>query len=828
MSNTSKSGERRSPIAVIGLSGLYPRAETLEAFHQNMSDGLDCVTPLSIDRQTYSGIPGDDHIESGHLNRVDLFDHEFFGLSKGEAEHMDPQQRLTLEQTCLAIQNAGYSLRELRGSRTAVIFAQGGFSYYMTYLYPKVTAAASFGNQPAMLTARVSYLLGLRGPSMMLDTTCSSSLMTVHEACNRLWLDEADCAIAGGVSLKTDFKDPKGNWGGEILASSRRSKTFDASADGTGIGEAVGVIVLKPLARAIEDGDHIHAVVLGSAVNSDGERSNGMTSPNADAQTEVVLRAWRNAGVRADDVGYIEVHGTGTRVGDPIEARGLTAAFATQTDRKHFCAMSSLKSSIGHAGIAAGIASLTRVILALKHKRLYPTLHFQNLNPLIDLDSSALYVNDRLRDWEAGPSPRRAGVSAFGLSGTNVHAIIEEAPPIEARPHLGGPCLVTLAARTAALLDRYLRQLLPAVQKSEADVADLAFVLCAGRDDYACREAFMVRTKQELLDGLNDALARSTTAVPVATQEVALLLPGDIEVSDSLLDVMRRMHPAFAAAMDECLSGGRMLDSPAKRVFVALHGWLRVWQALGVRSKTVFGCGVGNFVIAALRGKHSVHDAFDQAAQWQAPPGGFSREQLGGALDSLQKSMPVFLGIAGASAFVDEVRRHATKPMVVSPDASDLTAVLRSLATLYARGVDIDWDAHFRRSGRRRVELPGVPFARTRCWLIDPVVPGSVTVAAPPTAATAARAPRTAVTIASEGVTETERGLGQVWADILGVDTLSRDTEFGDIGGDSLTALDIAEQVEARLGVRLDTSDFIAHPSLSGLATRIEELRRAG
>lgn len=811
------------------MSGLYPRAETLEAFHHNMSDGLDCVTSLSIDRQTYSAIPGDDLIESGHLNRVDLFDHEFFGLSKGEAEHMDPQHRLTLEQTCFAIQNAGYSLREFRGSRTAVIFAQGGFSYYTTYLYPKATAAASFGNQPAMLTARVSYLLGLRGPSLMLDTTCSSSLMTVHEACNKLWLDEADCAIAGGVSIKTEFKDPKGNWGGEILAGTRRSRTFDASADGTGLGEAVGVVVLKLLARAIEDGDHIHAVVLGSAANSDGERSNGMTSPNADAQTEVVLRAWMNAGVRADDVSYIEVHGTGTRVGDPIEARGLTAAFAAQTDRKHFCAMSSLKSSIGHAGSAAGIASLTRVILALKHKRLYPTLHFKKLNPLIDLDRSALYVNDRLRDWEGGPSPRRAGVSAFGLSGTNVHAILEEAPPIEARAHLGGPCLVTIAARTAALLDRYLRQLVPAVQQSEADVADMAFVLCAGRDDYVCREAFVVRTKQELLDGLNDALARSTTAAPVAKQEVALLLPGDIEVSDSLLDAMRGMHPAFAAAMDECLSGGRTLDSPAKRVFVALHGWLRVWQALGVRSKTVVGCGVGNFVSAALRGKSSVHDAFDQAARWQAPPGGFSREQLGGALDSLQQSRPVFLGIAGASAFVDEVRRHATQPMVVSPDASDLAALLRSLATLYARGVDLDWDAHFRRSGRRRVELPGVPFARTRCWLIDPVVPGSasVTVAAPPAAATAERAPRTAATIEGEGVTETERDLGQMWADILRIDTLSRATEFGDIGGDSLTALDVAEQVEKRLGVRLETDDFIAHPSLSGLAARIEELRRA-
>ncbi|MBC7975562.1 MAG: polyketide synthase, partial [Myxococcales bacterium] len=408
MSNTSKSGERRPPIAIIGLSGLYPRAETLEAFHHNMSAGLDCVTPLSVDRQTYSAIPGNDPIESGHLNRVDLFDHELFGLSKGEAEHMDPQHRLILEQTCFAIQNAGYSLRALRGSRTAVILAQGIPSYYTTYLYPSVSAASAFGNQPAMLTARVSYLLGLRGPAMLLDTTCSASLMAVHEACNKLWLDEADCAIAGGVSLKTDFDAPKAHWGAEILASSRRSKTFDAAADGTGLAEAVGVVLLKPLARALEDGDHVHAVLLGSAANNDGERSNGMTSPNAEAQTEVVLRAWKNAGVRADDVSYIEAHGTGTRVGDPIEARGLTAAFATQTERTQFCALSSLKSVIGHAGVAAGIASLTRVVLALKHKKLYPTLHFQTLNPLIDLGSSALYVNDRLRDWDPGAGPRRA------------------------------------------------------------------------------------------------------------------------------------------------------------------------------------------------------------------------------------------------------------------------------------------------------------------------------------------------------------------------------------------------------------------------------------
>jgi len=838
MSVTSKSGSRWPPIAIIGMSGRYARADTLEAFHENLCHGVDCVGPLSKDRKIYSAVPEGRHIETGHLDRVDLFDHAFFGLSKGEAEHIDPQHRIVLEVACLAIQNAGYSLHSFRGGRTAVILAAPLSSYYAAYLYPKTTAASVFGNAQAMATARLNYLLDLRGPSMMIDTTCSSSLATVYEACNKLWLEEVDVAIAGGVNIKSRFDDEAGGWGQEVIARNGRSKTFDASADGTGVGEGAGVVVLKPLARALADRDNVHAVILGVAANNDGDRSNGMTSPSAEAQAEVLTRAWRSAGVAADSIGFIEVHGTGTRVGDPIETRGLTAAFASATDKVGFCAISSVKSNIGHTGYAAGAASLLKAVLSLKSRRLYPTVHFHELNPLIELEGSAVYVNTELRDWEEGPAPRRAGVSAFGMSGTNVHLVLEEAPRRSAdQPTaMTSPCLVATSARSEALLERYLRSLAPAIERSADDARDIAFVLNAGRDHYPCREAFVVRDRDELVTALSDRLSRGVAAVPATPRDVAFLLTGDVAVADDALGSMRRLHPAFDEAIGECLSSDHRQErgstSEPARVFAALYGAVRTLEALGVRARRFFGCGVGNFVLSALRGKLGLAAALEQAASWRPPADGFNREELRRALDGIPESTPpIFVALAPGSAFAQEVARHPGQFRVESAEASGAAELFELLASLYRAGVDIDWEAHYRGAGRRRVELPPIPFERTRCWIVPPSRADSPAAALGAQPKAASSSPPTGGPIAEvrfegAGISDGERKLGLLWAQILKVDALARDTEFADVGGDSLSALDIAERVQQVFDVSLRAQDFVDYSSLSKLAGRIEHLRQ--
>src|SRR5256885_5991510 len=336
---------------------------------------------------------------------------------------MAPQQRFALELTCAAIENAGYSLKQFQGSRTSVSLSALQNSY-SALLGPERDGPALIGNLTASVAGKVSYYLDLRGPAMMIDTSCSSSLVAVHDACSKLLLGEADYAIAGGVNLYVffpeldHFSDPLG-----IAAPDGKSKTFAADADGTGIGEGAGIVLLKPLEKAVRDRDHIQAVIKASAINQDGGRSNGVAAPSPLAQTDVIIETWRRAKVDPDTLTFIEAHGTGTYLGDPIEMQALTDAFRQFTDRRRFCAISSVKTNIGHLGFAAGISGLIKSVLALKHRKLFPSLHFNQPNPHIDFDNTPLFVNTELRHWEFENIPRKAAVSSFGISGTNSHVV---------------------------------------------------------------------------------------------------------------------------------------------------------------------------------------------------------------------------------------------------------------------------------------------------------------------------------------------------------------------------------------------------------------------
>ena len=430
-----------SAIAIVGMSARFPGARTLGEFWANLRDGVESIRRLS-DRELLAAGADPEVLRDPHyvkaasvLDGIELFDAPFFGFSPKDAAIMDPQHRVFLECAWEALENAGWCADQFPGS-IGVFAGSGMNAYLMFHLLPNrelMSSAGLFllkqtGNDKDVLATRVSYQLNLTGPSMTVQTACSTSLVAVHVACQSLLNRECDMALAGGVTIEIPHKHGYIYREGEILSRDGHCRAFDAESSGTVFGSGAGVVVLRRLADALADGDRIHAVIRGSAINNDGARKVGYLAPSVDGQADVVAEALAVAEVPAETISYVETHGTGTPVGDPIEIAALTQAFRESTQARAFCAIGSLKTNIGHLDAAAGVAGLIKTVLALENKQLPPSLHFSQPNPRIDFASSPFYVNSRLAEWKGGGVPRRAGVTSLGIGGTNAHVIVEEAP----------------------------------------------------------------------------------------------------------------------------------------------------------------------------------------------------------------------------------------------------------------------------------------------------------------------------------------------------------------------------------------------------------------
>jgi acyl transferase domain-containing protein/thioesterase domain-containing protein len=513
-------GRRRQDIAIVGVSGRFPGAPDVRAFWKNLCAGACSVTEVPRERWDVSSYYDPQGAEGkspckwgGFLSGVDLFDPLFFSISGSEAELTDPQQRLFLEEAWKALEDAGYADWWLSERRCGVFVGVGAGDYTHEMIARGLAPHpyAFLGNSISVLASRISYLMNLKGPSLAVDTACSSSLVAVHLACQSITSGESELAIAGGVflSVTSAFHDLTGRLG--MLSPTGRCYAFDDAADGFVPGEAVGVVVLRPLAGALRDGDNIYAVIRASGVNQDG-KTNGITAPSSISQSDLEAEVYREAGINPASISYVETHGTGTRLGDPIEIEALTRAFRRHTDRREFCAIGSAKTNIGHAGAAAGIVGLIKTLLSLKHGRLPPSLNFQTPNRHLRLSESPFYVNTELRDWQVeGGQPRRAAVSAFGLSGVNAHVVLDGPPPVvtlAAADHAREPStryqLITISARTQDSLEARLAELEQwlAAEGAQHSLSDIAYTLNHGRSHFGLRVAFVITQREELAERL--------------------------------------------------------------------------------------------------------------------------------------------------------------------------------------------------------------------------------------------------------------------------------------------------------------------------------------
>jgi acyl transferase domain-containing protein len=661
-------------IAIIGISGRFPKAQNLEEFWQNLRDGVESISFFSDQELESAGIDPSllsdpNYVKAAaSLENIDLFDASFFGYNPREARVMDPQHRIFLECAWEALECAGYDPEIYEGS--IGVYAGSSISSYLFNLYSNQEVRESvssteinLGNFPDYLPTRLSFKLNLKGPSYAIQTSCSTSLVSVHVACQSLLNDECDMALAGGISVLT--MSPKTGYRYQengILSPDGHCRAFDAKAQGAMFGDGVGIVVLKRLKDALADGDCIHGVIKGSATNNDGSLKAGFTAPSVVAQTEVIEEAIAAAGVEAETITYLEAHGTGTPIGDPIEIKALTEAFRSSTNKQGFCAIGSVKTNIGHLDATAGIAGLIKTVLALKHKQIPPSLHFEQPNPKIDFDHSPFYVNSVLSEWKTGRSPRRAGVTSLGFGGTNAHVILEEAPPVEA----SGPSrpwqLLLLSTKTKTALETATANLTDYLkQHPDLDLADVAYTLQVGRRAFDHRRMLVCHDLDDAVKALASPENQRvlTHSQKPCNRPVVFMFSGQGAQYVNMSRELYQTEQTFQKAVDYCcelLKSHLELDlrsvlypseaqipeaaqqltqtsitQPA--LFVIEYALAQLWMSWGVRPEATIGHSIGEYVAACLAGVFSLEDALALVAMrgrlmQQCPPGAMLSVQL--------------------------------------------------------------------------------------------------------------------------------------------------------------------------------------------------------
>lgn len=656
-------------IAIVGMSCRLPGAQNLDEFWCNLAGGIESIPRLSDEELLSSGVPisylsNPSYVKASPiLEEPGDFDAGFFGFSPMEAKTMDPQHRILLELAYEALENAGYDpdsyqrpIGVFTGAAMNTYFMEVGLNSRFTEEY----IPTLIGNDKDFLSTRISYKLNLKGPSITVQTACSTSMVAVHLARQSLLSGETDMALAGAISVRVPHRAGYFCDGGGVVSLDGHVRAFDAKANGTVFGSGGGILVLKRLADALTEGDTIYAVIKGSAVNNDGSEKAGFTAPSVNSQADAVVEALANAGVEADSISYIEAHGSGTPVGDPIEIRALTKAFRTFTQRSGYCAIGSVKTNVGHLDAASAVAGIIKTVLALKHRQIPPSLHFREANPEIDFPNTPFFVNTQLREWTSD-GPRRAGVMSTGMGGTNAHVVLEEAP--EPRDTTNGtpPHLLILSAKTETALDQATNRLREFLnRKDSVNMSDVAYTLRIGRKAFPYRRCLVCADREDAVTTLGqvDSKRILSNRSDDSRRPVIFLLPGIGDHYVGMAYDLYETRPIFRQEVDRCASIlkshigmdirdiiypngkswkrdrttkgidlkkmlGRKTDElenedtrnlnqtqfaqPA--LFTIEYAMVRLWQSLGIRADAIFGHSMGEYVAACVAGVFSLDDA---------------------------------------------------------------------------------------------------------------------------------------------------------------------------------------------------------------------------
>jgi amino acid adenylation domain-containing protein len=717
-------------VAIIGMAGRFPGAANVSEFWRNQLNGVEAISRFQVEELEVPGAAelakNPDYVRARSiLENVDMFDAEFFGIYPKEAELMDPQHRIFLESCWQAFEDGGYDPLSYPGA-VGVYAGCSMPTYFLSRLCPdrnfieRFTGGYQVGNYPEMmgnsldfLSTRVSYKLGLRGPSMTLQTGCSTSLVAVCQACQSLLTFQSDMALAGGASITLPQKRGSFYQEGGMVSPDGHCRTFDADANGTVFGSGAAVVLLKRAEDAVRDGDHIYALIRGFALNNDGSAKVGYTAPSIEGQSRVIAMAQELAGVDPLSIGYIEAHGTATPLGDPIEVAALTQAFRAGTSEKHFCVLGTAKTNVGHLDVASGVTGLINAANIVRHGIFPPTLYFQKPNPKLNLENSPFYVNSKVADWKT-ESPRRAGVSAFGVGGTNAHLVIEQAPSQISDSPSRADQLIVLSARSENALEDATSNLVEHLRAHpDANLADVAWTLQAGRRHFDFRSAAVVHDAQDAIAVLSQRdRRRLPTRRSKDNSQTYFLFPGQGSQQPNMAREIYETEPVFRKAVDLCAEILRphlnedlrsilypadtaaqanpsritetMFAQPA--IFTIEYALAQLWMHWGIRPQAMLGHSVGEFVAACLAEVFSLEDSLALIAargrmMQKLPRGGMLsvrlpeselRSQLNSTLALAAVNSPALCVVAGPlealNAFEDALKSKgvACRPLLTS------------------------------------------------------------------------------------------------------------------------------------------------------------------
>ncbi len=717
-------------IAIIGISVRLPMADSLNEFWNILSDGKCCVTELPTSRKQevdkFMRLRRVDptkikYKKGSYIEGINEFDYKYFNISPREASLIDPNQRIFLQTVIHTFEDAGYSIESLRGKRTGIFYgfvSDLAYQRFISEVEPLSIGISIPGNMASIIPGRVSYILDLKGPSVMIDTACSSSLVAVHTACNAIRNGDCDTAIVGSGKLNLLPIEDNNMLG--IESKDYTCKAFDDSSEGTCMGEGFMAIMLKPLSRAIKDNDNIYAVIKGSAINQDGA-SMGLTAPNSDAQQDVIDRAWEEAAIAPETITYIETHGTGTKLGDPIEVAGITKAFNKHTARRQFCGIGSVKTNLGHLDSAAGLLGLIKAVLSLKHKMLPPSINFKFPNRNIEFEKSPVYVNHRLVKWHRNNSPRRCGISAFGLSGTNCHVILEEFNKIKTTLNTNDiEYILAISAKSKEALINLVKKYYNKLKEGFYDtLGDLCYTANTGRGHYDVRLIMVVKD-------LND-------------------LENKIRFIINSGDLLRNGEGIFYGEINQ-------LDN--KKVEA---------------SNTI-------------------------------------------RLDNKKKSLKLL---------ADELVKGYKCCIKQSKES---ISILEKLCRLYVKGADINWQELYLEGIYNRISLPGYPFKKRRCWIDVPEVSYNEDAKDKEHYNINKNKPQVVLIGRENNVyTTTEKCVAQAWGEVLGIEEIDISKDLYYMGGDSIIALNIANDLSSRLGQEITVSDIIRSLTVKDFSRLFDE-----
>ncbi|QKG27206.1 type I polyketide synthase [Actinomadura verrucosospora] len=698
---------RENDVAIVGMACRFPGANDVREYWDNLVKGVEAIRFLTDDELRAAGVPerfvnDPNYVKAcPMIDDMDGFDAAFFGYTARDAELRDPQGRLFLETCHSALEDAGYDVGRYSGT-VGVFGGAGEYRYGSDNVRRNGAAVDAAGGmsvatatEPDYLATTVSYRLGLQGPSFTVQTACSTALVAIHLGCQSLQMGECDMALVGAVDVRLPYG--RGHWrvDGGIGSADGHVRAFDAAASGTIFGSGVGVLAVKRLADARADGDHVYAVIRGSAINNDGAARAGYTAPGVEGQTRLIVEALAVAQVPPETIGYVEAHGTGTLVGDPIEVTALSDAFrAAGATAAQYCALGSVKTNVGHLGAAAGVAGIIKACLAVRHGVIPPTLHFQEPNPAIDFESSPFYVNTEPVPWTG---PRRAGVSSFGIGGTNAHIVLEEPPEhVRVPDERSSPQVIALSARTGGALAAMAARLGEHLGEPDPPpLADVAWTLQHGRREFPYRRTVVAATVQDAAAALRDlaGAAASTRPVPVDGRGVALLFPGQGAQYPGMGEGLYRTQKAFRTVIDDCaevlepligadlrdlLYGGAPDEALARTrlaqpaLFAVEYAVARLFASWGVVPDALLGHSIGEYTAACLAGVMSFEDALAVVAargelMQGMPPGSMAAVPLPehlvvpmllGGVEVAAVNGPAATVVAGPDAAVDAFEKR--------------------------------------------------------------------------------------------------------------------------------------------------------------------------